>query len=100
MYTKTTLPLHASPSEAVDHAPKQRNLTLKDIQSDSISQIAKKNYDCAKVKWNAQVVESIFEDELVKTNFDARKLMLLEFTQYLEKVQRNIVDFGHTTIFG
>lgn len=88
MYQKTTLPLHASPSEATVHGPpsaKLRNLTIDDIESDSISKIAAKHYG-TKVKWDPKVVENIVESELAPTNYDPKKLMLLEYTQYLEKV--------------
>ncbi|KAJ3334362.1 hypothetical protein HDU76_000055 [Blyttiomyces sp. JEL0837] len=34
---------------------------------------------------DASVVESIWTDELLKSNFSLRKVMLLEFSQYLEK---------------
>ncbi|KAG0164199.1 hypothetical protein DFQ28_008930 [Apophysomyces sp. BC1034] len=87
MYQKTTLPLHASPSEVAVHGPpssKLRNLTIEDIESDSISKIAAKHYS-TKVKWDPKVVENIIKSELEPTNYDPRKLMLLEYTQYLEK---------------
>ncbi|KAI7863636.1 P-loop containing nucleoside triphosphate hydrolase protein [Spinellus fusiger] len=89
MYQKTTLPLHASPSEAATHdstSNKLRNLTLKDIQSDSISKLAEKHFGQSKnISWDPTVVETIMETELVPTNYDPKKLMLLEFAQYLEK---------------
>ncbi|KAF7727161.1 hypothetical protein EC973_007936 [Apophysomyces ossiformis] len=91
MYQKTTLPLHASPSEAAVHGPpsaKLRNLTIDDIESDSISRIAAKHYG-TKVKWDPKVVENIVESELAPTNYDPKKLMLLEYTQYLEKSLEN-----------
>ncbi|KAL0096664.1 aquarius [Phycomyces blakesleeanus] len=89
MYQKTTLPLHAAPSEVVAHgAPsnKLRNLTLTDIQSDSISKLAEKHFGkSGKTEWDPSVVETIMETELVPSNYDPKKLMLLEFAQYLEK---------------
>ncbi|KAG2227972.1 hypothetical protein INT45_011996, partial [Circinella minor] len=85
MYQHTTLPLHAPPSEvAAGHGTRQRNLTLEDINSDSISKIAQQHYSTnKKPKWDPSVVETIVEKEL--DNFNSRKIMLLEYTQYLEK---------------
>lgn len=88
MYRKTTFPLHAPTGEVeiASHGQRQTPLTLKDIESDSISQIAKKSYNVSKPKWNASIVETIMDNELKPSNYDAQKIMLLEFTQYLEKV--------------
>ncbi|KAI9315690.1 P-loop containing nucleoside triphosphate hydrolase protein [Dichotomocladium elegans] len=86
MYQKTTLPLHAPTSEVgVAGGQRQRTLTLQDVQSDPISEIAKKSFGADKPKWNASIVESIMEKELRPNNYDSQKVMLLEFTQYLEK---------------
>ena len=86
MYQHTTLPIHAPPSEvAAGHGTRQRNLTLEDINSDSISKIAQQHYSTSKKpKWDPSIVETIVEKEL--DNFNSRKIMLLEYTQYLEKV--------------
>ncbi|KAI8086379.1 P-loop containing nucleoside triphosphate hydrolase protein [Halteromyces radiatus] len=87
---QTTLPLHAAPGEATAHGPQGisqfRNLTLHDIESDPISQLAKKHYGGkSKPKWDPKLVEDIIETHLVSSNYDPKKIMLLEFTQYLEK---------------
>lgn len=89
MYRKTTFPLHAPTGEVeiASQGQRQRPLTLKDIESDSISEIAKKSYNASKPKWNASIVETIMDKELKPSNYDAQKIMLLEFTQYLEKVR-------------
>lgn len=87
MYKKTTLPLHAAPSE-VSSSNRQSNLTLKEIQSDAISKLAEKHFGNKNVKWDPKVVETIFEKELVASNFSAHKLLLLELSQYLEKVKQ------------
>lgn len=84
MYQKTTLPLHASPSEASSY--RQRNLTLTEIQSDSVSKLAEKYFGGKKVKWDPKVVETIMNEELVASNFSSHKLVLLELSHYLEKV--------------
>ncbi|KAI7884684.1 P-loop containing nucleoside triphosphate hydrolase protein [Lichtheimia hyalospora FSU 10163] len=87
MYRKTTFPLHAPTGEVeiASQGQRQRPLTLKDIESDSISEIAKQSYNVSKPKWNASIVETIMDKELKPSNYDAQKIMLLEFTQYLEK---------------
>lgn len=87
MYQKTTLPLHASPSEVSSY--RQRNLTLTEIQSDSVSKLAEKYFGGKQVKWDPKVVETIMKDELVASNFSSHKLVLLELSHYLEKVKKN-----------
>ncbi|KAK4517155.1 uncharacterized protein ATC70_000486 [Mucor velutinosus] len=80
MFQKTTLPLHAAPSE-VSSSRQRNNLTLADVQSDSIARIAEKHFS----SWDPQVVENIFKNELEPSLFSSRKLLLLEYCQYLEK---------------
>ncbi|CAO0789808.1 unnamed protein product [Mucor circinelloides] len=80
MFQKTTLPLHAAPSE-VSSSRQRNNLTLADIQSDSIAHIAEKHFS----SWDPQVVENVFKNELEPSLFSPRKLLLLEYCQYLEK---------------
>ncbi|KAG1115092.1 hypothetical protein G6F42_014025 [Rhizopus arrhizus] len=80
MFQKTTLPLHAAPSE-VSSSRQRNNLTLADIQSDSIAHIAEKHFN----SWDPQVVENVFKNELEPSLFSPRKLLLLEYCQYLEK---------------
>lgn len=101
MYRKTTFPLHAPTGEVeiASQGQRQRPLTLKDIESDSISEIAKKSYNASKPKWNASIVETIMDKELKPSNYDAQKIMLLEFTQYLEKVrilETRVLNENHT----
>lgn len=88
---QTTLPLHAAPGEATAHGPQGttrfRNLTLDDIEADPLTQLAKKHYDGqTKPKWAPKLVEDIVEQHLASSNYDPKRIMLLEFTQYLEKV--------------
>ncbi|KAI8975029.1 P-loop containing nucleoside triphosphate hydrolase protein [Mycotypha africana] len=89
MFTKTTLPPHATASEvALFSAPnlannrKRNNLSLKEIQSDNISKLAEKHF---KSKFDSNVVESIYQNELEATNFNTSKILLLEFYRYLEE---------------
>lgn len=87
----TTVPLHASPVEVVSaggYGLRKQNLTLDDIKSDSISTIAEKHWSGKKIQWSAKTVETIVEKELKPNQYDPRKLMLLEYTQYLEKVNK------------
>ncbi|KAI9496193.1 P-loop containing nucleoside triphosphate hydrolase protein [Zychaea mexicana] len=101
MFQHTTLPLHAAPSEvAAGYGSRTRNLTLEDINSDAISKIAQKHYYLTdkKPEWDPSIVETIIEKEL--DNFNARKVMLLEYTQYLEKYlwpffDANTATFNH-----
>ncbi|ORZ15850.1 hypothetical protein BCR42DRAFT_43814 [Absidia repens] len=86
---QTTLPLHAAPGEAMAHGPlattKFRNLSLNDIEADPISQFAKKHYfGNTKPKWSPTVVEEMIEQHLASSQYDPKKVMLLEFTQYLK----------------
>ncbi|OAD06901.1 hypothetical protein MUCCIDRAFT_137824 [Mucor lusitanicus CBS 277.49] len=81
MFQKTTLPHHAAPSE-VSSSRQRNNLTLADVQSDAIARIAEKHFSSS---WDPQVVENIFKNELEPSLFSARKLLLLEYCQYLEK---------------
>lgn len=92
MYKNTTVPLHASPGEVAGHGLRKQNLTLDDIKSDSISTIAEKHWSGKKIQWNAEIVETIVENELKPNQYDPRKLMLLEYTQYLEKVNKKRND--------
>ncbi|KAI8645377.1 hypothetical protein BD408DRAFT_411814 [Parasitella parasitica] len=80
MFQKTTLPPHAAPGK-VSCSTQRNNLTLDDIQSDSIAQIAEKHFG----SWDPQVVESVFKDELEPSLFSSRKLLVLDYYQYLEK---------------
>lgn len=81
MFQKTTLPLHAAPSE-VSSSRQRNNLTLAEVQSNAIARIAEKHFSSS---WDPQVVEDIFKNELEPSLFSARKLLLLEYCQYLEK---------------
>lgn len=96
MYQKTTLPLHASPSEASSY--RQRNLTLTEIQSDSVSKLAEKYFGGKKVKWDPKVVETIMNEELVASNFASHKLVLLELSHYLEKVIFAVALFDNNCV--
>ncbi|OBZ82904.1 Intron-binding protein aquarius [Choanephora cucurbitarum] len=81
MFHKTTLPLHAVPSE-VSSLKQHGSLTLADIQSDNTSKLAQKHFDAA---FDPTLIEDIYTNELKASQFSSQKLMLLEFNQYLEK---------------
>ncbi|RUP52309.1 hypothetical protein BC936DRAFT_148196 [Jimgerdemannia flammicorona] len=84
MDRKSTLPLHANSTESSRGV---QYPTLAEIQADSVSIVAEKLWSNKEghVSWDFGIVKSIYRDELVKTNFNIRKIMLLEFSQYLEK---------------
>ncbi|CAG8601288.1 9980_t:CDS:10 [Paraglomus brasilianum] len=83
---KTTLPPHAPPTESTRgglHHP-----TLHEIQTDSISSLARTYWtskEPSEREWLPVIVEQIYCEELENKRFETRKLMLLEFSQYLEK---------------
>ena len=79
MFHKTTLPLHAVPSE-VSSLKQHSSLTLADIQSDNTSKLAQKHFDAA---FDPTLIEDIYTNELKASQFSSQKLMLLEFNQYL-----------------
>ncbi|KAF9936379.1 hypothetical protein BGZ65_002487 [Modicella reniformis] len=61
--------------------------TVKDMQTDSIATLAEawtKSEEAA-LNYDAQVIERVYRDELVKNGFSITKLALLEVSQYLEK---------------
>ncbi|CAG8741708.1 11114_t:CDS:2, partial [Acaulospora morrowiae] len=83
---QTTLPPHAPPTESTRTGA--YHPTLLEIQKDSISEIARKCWqakDPASRIWDPKIVENIYRQELEKNRFETKKLMLLEFSQYLEK---------------
>ncbi|KAG9303733.1 hypothetical protein G9A89_018630 [Geosiphon pyriformis] len=83
---RTTLPPHAPPTESARSGI--YHPTLSEIQQDSISILAEIHWiskDPALRKWDPKVVEQIYYEELEENDFTTKKLMLLEFSQYLEK---------------
>ncbi|KAJ3080056.1 hypothetical protein HK102_003346, partial [Quaeritorhiza haematococci] len=74
--------------------------TLVEIESDGITKLAEENWggltrlskreegegkEGKEGKFDEKVVERIWNEELVRSGFSLRKVMLLEFSQYLEK---------------
>ncbi|KAF9115052.1 hypothetical protein BGX27_009079 [Mortierella sp. AM989] len=61
--------------------------TVKDMQNDSVAVLAEAwtKSEKAAQNYDAEVVERVYMDELVKNNFSITKLTLLEVSQYLEK---------------
>ncbi|KAI9307123.1 P-loop containing nucleoside triphosphate hydrolase protein [Cunninghamella echinulata] len=97
---QSTLPLHAAPGEATAHGTtKFRNLTINDIESDPISQLANKYYTSqADPKWEPKLIEDIIQHHLETSNYEPKKVMLLEFTQYLEKYLWPFFDAEKSTL--
>ncbi|CAG8451805.1 2657_t:CDS:10 [Dentiscutata heterogama] len=82
----TTLPPHAPPTESTRGGI--YHPTLQEIQKDSISLLAQEYWlskDPDTREWLPNVVEDIYFKELENNRFETKKLMLLEFSQYLEK---------------
>ncbi|KAL1919017.1 uncharacterized protein VTP21DRAFT_2398 [Calcarisporiella thermophila] len=80
---QTTIPRYA-PAEEASLSRGVHHPTLAEIQSDPISLLAQKKW-LKKMDWNPAVVEQIYKEQLEATKFNTRKVMLLEFNQYLEK---------------
>ncbi|XP_048583484.1 RNA helicase aquarius-like [Nematostella vectensis] len=61
--------------------------TVEQISSDSITQLAQKYWskDGKKLKFDPKVIEQIYKEEIKGNKFSVRRLMLLEFSQYLER---------------
>ncbi|KAF9175690.1 hypothetical protein BGX21_006167 [Mortierella sp. AD011] len=61
--------------------------TVKEMQNDSVAALAEAwtKDEKAAQDYDAEVVERVYKDELVKNNFSITKLTLLEVSQYLEK---------------
>ncbi|KAF9094292.1 hypothetical protein BGX23_002306 [Mortierella sp. AD031] len=61
--------------------------TVKDMQTDSVATLAEawSNSDGTKNEYDAQLIERVYNDELVKNDYSVAKLALLEVSQYLEK---------------
>ncbi|CAG8611326.1 5479_t:CDS:10, partial [Scutellospora calospora] len=82
----TTLPPHAPPNESTRGGV--YHPTLQEIQKDSISLLAQEYWlakDPTAREWDPNIVEEIYFKELERNRFETKKLMLLEFSQYLEK---------------
>ncbi|KAH7056430.1 aquarius, isoform CRA_c [Linnemannia elongata] len=61
--------------------------TVKDMQTDSVATLAEawSNSESAATEYDAQLIERVYNDELVKNDYSVAKLALLEVSQYLEK---------------
>ncbi|KAJ3027064.1 hypothetical protein HDV00_011403, partial [Rhizophlyctis rosea] len=72
-------------------ASQQRNETatptIQEIEADPLTKIAEQTWlkQGAPAPFDGGLVTKIWEEHLVKSNFNLRKVMLLEFSQYLEK---------------
>ena len=60
------------------------------MQNDSVTALAESwtKSEAAAQDFDAQLIERVFQDELLKHQFSITKLTLLEVSQYLEKVSR------------
>ncbi|RHZ66997.1 hypothetical protein Glove_303g82 [Diversispora epigaea] len=80
---QTTLPPHAPPTESARAG--LYHPTLNEIKEDSISLKAQQYWQKKDAKWDPEIVDRIYIKELEQNRFETKKLMLLEFSQYLEK---------------
>ncbi|CAG8442045.1 1306_t:CDS:10 [Diversispora eburnea] len=80
---QTTLPPHAPPTESARAG--LYHPTLNEIKEDSISLKAQQYWQKKDAKWDPEIVDRIYIKELEHNRFETKKLMLLEFSQYLEK---------------
>ncbi|ORX52031.1 P-loop containing nucleoside triphosphate hydrolase protein [Hesseltinella vesiculosa] len=74
----------------MDHGPtaarKFRNLTMQEMESDPIAVLANQHFgQTKKVKFDAKFVNDIIDSHLAPSQYNPRQIMLLEYTQYLEK---------------
>lgn len=65
--------------------------TLEEIESNTVTILAdaywnSKDAKKAKIQFDSAIVDKIWNEELAKHDFSFRKVMLLEYSQYLEKV--------------
>ncbi|KAL5015941.1 hypothetical protein ScPMuIL_005530 [Solemya velum] len=64
------------------------SLTVEQIQEDVITQLAAENWSRDALKnerpFKADIVDSVYEKELIATRFSTKRIMMLEFSQYLE----------------
>ncbi|ESO09157.1 hypothetical protein HELRODRAFT_110053 [Helobdella robusta] len=62
--------------------------TVQQIQADVLTQLSKKYWapfsDLPRLPYNAQVIDDIYAMELKKTHYSTRRIMLLEYNQFLE----------------
>ncbi|KAK7444862.1 hypothetical protein BaRGS_00040386, partial [Batillaria attramentaria] len=78
-------------SEPKKAAPKQKKsaaVTVEQIQEDRLTQLANEFWTDAALKenkpFNAQIVEDVYQKELMGTDFSTKRIMMLEFSRYLE----------------
>jgi len=64
-----------------------QTLTVKDIVSDKLTMLAAEHWPVGgeRKTFDAKLVDDIYNNELAKHEFASARIMLLEFSQYLEK---------------
>ncbi|CAL1539785.1 unnamed protein product [Lymnaea stagnalis] len=67
---------------------KSTAITVEQIQEDRITELAFKNWspDATKngVQFKPQIIDEIYHTELIGSNFSTKRIMMLEFSRYLE----------------
>jgi len=62
--------------------------TVRDMQNDSVAEFTDLWSGDREPEFDAAIVDRVFQNELLKSDFSVQKLTLLEVGQYLEKVGR------------
>ncbi|CAG5126687.1 unnamed protein product, partial [Candidula unifasciata] len=79
-------PIESKPLKSV--GKKSSAITVEQIQEDRITELAFKNWSPEARKNNVpfkpQIVEEIYQKELAGSNFSTKRIMMLEFSRYLE----------------
>ena len=78
----------------VHHAP-----SVREIVSDKLTQISVE-YWGANVKFDAKVVEDIYNEHLAPADYNLSRIMLLELSHYLEKYGAIVAIIGNTRSHG
>lgn len=78
----------SAPTESDKTKRRNKNLTVEQIQEDSITQLASQHWSKQAlgngVPFKTEIVEKVFKEELLASKFSTKRTMLLEFSQYLE----------------
>jgi hypothetical protein len=80
--------MHVAPPPPPTGARKQQgpvfSVSLSDLRSDAVSKLAE-TYWATKVDYKPSVVDGVYETHLLGTGFALKKIMLLEYSQFLER---------------
>ncbi|KAK6179554.1 hypothetical protein SNE40_011884 [Patella caerulea] len=81
---------------------KRGALTVEQIQSDKITQLAQEFWSTEAIKngaaFNPGIIEEIYKEEIIKTNFSSKRIMMLEFSRFLENYLWKNYDPNKSTL--